>query len=93
MCDMIYVSVVDMLENVPSFACDSSEIMMMMDNANAMSEGDDDSDENMVESMDNAHDVNEDDNQNEQTSASNKKYYVYFKPNVSPISHRLRRRK
>jgi hypothetical protein len=89
---MVHVAVVDMLANVPPFISDKSETMMV-NNSNAMSEGDDDTQEEMAESMVSIQGVNEVANENEQKSVSNKKYYMVFKPSVSPISNRLRRKK
>jgi hypothetical protein len=105
---MVHILVAGMIENLPRFICDDSELMSV-DNPHNMSEvDDDDTQDTLVESMDNVQDVDDDDtqdtlvesmdneqdeNENEQKSTSNKKYYLLFKPSSSPISNRLRRKR
>jgi hypothetical protein len=85
---MVHILVADKIENLPRFTCDSSEIMIM-DNSDNISEDEDDTQDTLMESIDDVKDVNK----NEQKSTSNKKYCLLFKPSSSSISNRLRRKR
>ncbi|CAF1498661.1 unnamed protein product [Adineta steineri] len=80
--------IVNMNGNVPTFTCGSSE-SAMVDNSNQMSEDDENSKTTVMELTKDAQEMNE----NEQNTTSKNKNYMSFKPNCTPISHRLRRRK
>ncbi len=65
---------------------------MMVDSPNIANENDDV--ESVVEKpMENTQDIEENTHENEEKKCSGKKYHLVFKPNFTPISHRLRRKK
>ncbi|CAF5041059.1 unnamed protein product, partial [Rotaria magnacalcarata] len=50
-------------------------------------------DSTSFKTTDNIHEIKETNHENEEKTSHNKKHHVVFKPNFTPISHRLRRKK
>ena len=85
---MNYVSIGDMIEDRSLFPFNiSGNENMMVDSPSVIMEN-----ENAVAAVANATN-NAVIHENEQRKNSNTKYYYFFKPSASPISHRLRSKK
>ena len=84
------VTVIDMPKD-GSFFADNNIDNMMVDGPSVMMD-DDDAASATDKPMDNTQDVKDTARESKQKHNPNKKYHLVFKPNVSPISNRLRKK-